>query len=277
MSRIQNLPTLPKVVERVIKLVEDKETSSALLGQTISTDSALTSKILKAANSAYYGLPRKISTISQAAVVLGFNTIKNLVLTASVFSAFGRKSIPGRFNRNEFWLHSLGCATICKILSKETRIGLPEEAFFAGLLHDIGVIMLDQFFPEDLYKIIENMNANNISIQDATKESLGVDHNVLGTWLCDRWNFPDHLVESVAFYPNPLQARNNRSLVALVHLANAIARQEEFGRSCDVLDAKIDPRVWDLVQINEEEIRELTNEMEEEFDKARALIELMKD
>lgn len=277
MSQIQDLPTLPKVAERVITLVEDKETSTALLGKAISTDSALSSKILKAANSAYYGLPRKISTVSQASVVLGFKTIKNLVLAASVLSAFGRGMVTARFNRNDFWLHSLGCATICKVLSKETRIGVPEEAFFAGLLHDIGVIVLDQFLHEDFIKILNHMEGNRISIQSAAKELLGVDHNEIGTWLCDKWNFPDHLVESVAFYPTPSRASNNKSLVALVHLGNAIARRENFGHSCDILDAEIDPHVWGMVRINDTEIQSLKEEMALEFDRAGSLIELMKD
>ncbi len=273
-SQIQTLPTLPKVVNRVIELVADPETSSACLARAISTDAAMVSRVLKAANSAYYGLPQKVSTITQATVVLGFNTIKNLVLTTSVFSTFKGSGVS-RFNREEFWLHSIGCATISKIICRQIHIGMPEEAFIAGLLHDIGKIVEDQFLYENIEKILTCIDETHVSFKEAEQIIQGIDHTEIGFLLCDKWNFPLHLQEAVAFHHNPGKATIDKELVSLVHLANSIAIEESLGYGGDPFTPVIDPIVEKILGITQPEIDELKEEIFEEYEKAVGFLELM--
>ena len=270
-SQIQNLPTLPKVVKRVLELVDNPQTSSAMLAGAISTDASIVSKVLKAANSAYYGLPRKVSTITQATVVLGFNTIKNLVLTTSVFTAFNTNGSNRRFNRENFWLHSIGCATVCKILCRQTHSGLPEEAFFAGLLHDIGKIVEEQFLNQNFEKILDCIENTNLSFQEAEKKIQEVDHTEIGFWLCEKWNFPLHILEAIAFHHTPGKATINKELVSLVHLANSVAIRESLGNGGDLSMPEIDPISNQILGITEHDVYELLEEIHEEFEKATAL------
>ncbi|MCD6166955.1 HD family phosphohydrolase [candidate division KSB1 bacterium] len=275
-NRIQNLPTLPEVVEKVLALVDDPETSTANLAKIISNDQALMSKVLKVVNSAYYGLPRKISTLTQATVILGFNTIKNLVLTASVFSTFGSDGVQKRFSRADFWAHSLGCATGCKILSKRIRFGLPEEAFVAGLIHDMGKVVIDQFLPQDFGAILDLVDSEKIRIIDAEKKVLGVDHTQIGQWLAEKWNLPPHLVAAIAYHHAPQFAGENKKIVAIVHLSDAIARLEHLGYGGDHQAPIIDSKSWEMLSIPEDELGEIICEIREEFDKSKVFLALDK-
>ncbi len=272
-SQISSLPTLPRVVQRVVALLEDPDTSPACLARTISSDSSLVSKILKVANSAYYGLSRKVSTITQATVILGFNTIKNLVLTTSVFTVFNGNNKSNRFDHEGFWSHSLGCATASKIISKQIRLGPPEEAFLAGLLHDIGKIVLDQFLHDQFEKVLDLVEDQKLRIRDAEKVILGADHSEIGAWLCDKWNFPEHLQESVAFHHSPAAA--NSKMVALVHIADALAHKENIGNGVDNLEREIDPGSLELLNIEAKDLEEMTKYFQDEFNKASIFLELM--
>lgn len=143
-NEIQNLPTLPQVVGRISSAIDDPKTSAQYLASIIISDAPLSTKVLKLVNSAYYGFQRKITTITQATVLLGFNSIKNVILTTSVFDFFNHSNTYShQFNAVKFWEHSLGTAIACKVLSKRLFFGKPEEAYLAGLLHDIGKMVIN--------------------------------------------------------------------------------------------------------------------------------------
>lgn len=275
-NQIQSLPSLPQVVQKVIAMVENPGISSAELAKTIGMDAALVSKILKVVNSAYYGLPRKISTLTQAIVILGFNTIKNIVLTASVFTVFEGNGNSNRFDRKKFWEHSIGCAIACKVLSKRIRLGLPEEAFVAGLIHDVGKIVLDQFLHEEFEKVLDVVEDKNISFRLAEKHVLGVDHTQVGEWLCDKWRFPRQMQESVEFHHSPLSAKIHKKMVAIVHLSNSISKLEGMGHSGDNQPPEIIAKSWEMLSIPEEEIGELIVEIKDEFEKSSVFFDLLK-
>ena len=275
-SQIHSLPTLPTVVENVITMIDDPKTSSDSLAKTISSDAPIVSKILKLVNSAYYGLPRKISTLTQATVLLGFNTIKNLVLTTSVFAMFNKKENGNNqlFDREKFWEHSLGCAVASKVLSKRICLGLPEEGFITGLVHDIGKIVIDEFLHDDFERILVKTKQNNISIRQAENEVLGTDHTKIGKWLCDKWNFPSHIQDSLAFHHSLKLNSDNRKMVAIIHLADAIIKLEDIGFSGDNQKPDINPISWEILNIPEDDIEELVPEIREDFEKATIFLRL---
>ena len=275
-NQIQSLPTLPQVVQKVITMVENPGVSSAELAKTISMDASMVSKILKVVNSAYYGLPRKISTLTQATVILGFNTIKNIVLTASVFTAFEGNGSNHRFSRKKFWEHSIGCAASCKVLSKRIRLGLPEEAFVAGLIHDIGKIVLDQFLHDHFEKILDVVDSHETTFLSAEQKVIGVDHTQIGEWLCDKWRFPQQVQESVKFHHSPLSAQDHKKMVAIVHLGNAISRLENMGYGGDNQPPEIISECWEVLNIPEEEMGDLIVEIKNEFEKSSVFLELLK-
>jgi|Deesub1362B_J571_1020462.scaffolds.fasta_scaffold03779_4 putative nucleotidyltransferase with HDIG domain len=274
-SQIESLPTLPQVVHKVISLVENPETSASQIAQAVGKDSALVSKILKVVNSAYYGLPRKVSKLSQATVILGFHSIKNLVLTASVFSYFGKNGQADGFDREKFWLHSLGCATASKVISRRMRLGNPEEAFICGLLHDIGKIALDQFLHDEFEKILSLANREQVTLAEAEMKILGADHSEIGAWLCDKWNFPWHIQECVAYHHRPDAAKENRRFVYLVHLSDAIAHWENLGHGGNPTGPKLQPGTIEELDLPEEELVEMIQEILEEYDRALILMDFL--
>ena len=265
-NKVHNLPTLPQVVESVMSMVEDPNASAVQLAEVISKDQALMAKVLRVVNSAYTGMPKEITTLKQATVILGFNTIKNLVLSASIFDTFGKGDVNNRFDRVKFWEHSIGTAVGAKVLAKRIGSENPEEMFIAGLVHDIGKIIIDEYLHNEFLKILDLVDARQIRILEAENEILGVGHPQLGEWVARKWNLPLNLVECIAFHHSPQLAVNSKERVAIVHIANAIPRIEGIGFGGDNQTPIIDPDGWATLQIPAEDLGELIVTIKKEFE-----------
>ncbi len=273
-NKINNLPTLPQVVESVMSMVENPDTTASQLAGVISKDQALMSKVLKVVNSAYYGMPRKIVTLNQATVILGFNTIKNLVLSASIFGAFEDHYSNQRFSRMKFWEHSIGTAVGSGVLSKRIGLGNPDEAFVAGLVHDIGKVVIDEYLHEDFLRILDLAETEKIRILDAEEEILHFGHPDIGKQVAIRWNLPRNLVMAIAYHHTPGLAEDYKKLVSIVHLADAISRIEGIGYGGDSQTPIIDPDSWERLQIRAEELGSLIVTIKEEFKKAAVFLSI---
>jgi HD-like signal output (HDOD) protein len=150
LESISTIPTLSIVLDKLARLLQNPQTSAEEIGRAITTDQALASKVLKLVNSAFYGFPGKIGTITHAVVILGFSTVKNIVLTASIFDAFSnRKNQGSEFSMEKFWTHSIGCGAASQTIAKHIGFKEKEECFIAGLIHDIGKIILCHYFHEE--------------------------------------------------------------------------------------------------------------------------------
>ena len=200
---IIGLPTLPTVITQMIGLVDNPQTSARDVSRLISTDQALTAKILKLANSAFYGFPREIATVNHAVVVLGFETVKSLGLSVSVLERFASGGNSSNFDRQKFWEHCIACGVAARLLAGKLRYRIQGEAFAAGILHDIGKLVLSQYFVEEFTEIMEVMRREDIYIGEAEERVLGVSHAEVDSWLAERWNLPDQLVETIAFHHTP--------------------------------------------------------------------------
>jgi len=255
---IVDLPTLPVVVVQIMEMVDNPKTSAADLTRLISSDQSLTAKMLKLANSAFYGFPRRIGTIGLAVVVLGFDTIKNLVLSISVLEKFSRSRSGQMFDRMGFWEHSIGCGVAGRFLARKLGYRVSGEAFVAGLLHDLGKLILSQYLVEEFSQCLQIAIKDDLFIRDAEKTVLGVTHAEVGGWLAEEWNLPRQLVEAIHFHHNPARAKKDRELVALTHLADVLCRAEKVGFSGDSKGAILDPEALEIFSINGKEISEDT-------------------
>ncbi len=223
-KKISKLSTLPVIAAQVIALVENPKTSAQKLGRVISTDQALTSRILKLANSAYYGFPRKISTLNLAIVVLGFNTLKDLVLSISILENFqSDNDKENLFDATVFWEHSLTSGLACKLIADDMHLPIKGEAFVAGLLHNIGVLSIYEYFPEQFKQIVKIASAEKINILEAEKKVLGVTHAVIGGWLVENWFLPDVLVEAITYHHEPLKIKGHqKNLASVVYFSDIL-------------------------------------------------------
>lgn len=262
-ERITTLPTLPQVVTKIIAMVESPETSIADVGRVIAKDQVLSARVLKLVNSAFYGFSRPVATITQAMVLLGFNVIKGLAMSASVFDFFQQGEGDGR-DRKPLWDHSIGTARIAGVLAQKVKLHEPEEAVVAGLLHDLGKIVLCAHLPEEFAAITELAKKHNLLMLDAEKQILGATHAEIGRWLLDGWKLPAKLVEPIALHHAPHLSREAPLTTAIVHLADILCIAAGIGDSGDAVIPPLSRAAWDLLGLTMGQVDEALRDIDEQ-------------
>jgi len=223
---LTNLPTLPAVVRNLSRMVDDEKSSAADIGELISKDQVLSAKILRLVNSPVYGFPGRISSVTHALVLLGFNVVKGLVLGTTMFDSFGDKA-------QGLWQHSLGSAIISRRIAKELAMQDVEEVMIAGLLHDLGKAILSFVAARDFEVALGIAEDTNCHIAVAEREVFGVDHARVGGWVAQTWHLPFRPSEAITFHHRPEQAKKGNRVVAVVHLADILARGMGYGEPGD--------------------------------------------
>lgn len=222
LSQIDNLPELPQVATKVLQLLNDAGSSSHDLARIIASDQALTAKILRLANSAYYGVSRRITTVNDAVTILGFSALKSLILIATAYGAVSQSLMGYGLKAGELWQHSLLTAELSRCLAEKTLFAQPDEAFTAGLLHDIGKVALNQLALPEIYRAVKLSENQSIPLHEAELAILGFHHGTVGGHLGDKWNLPGVLCEAIAQHHTPSLTAPHQ-LSATVALANALA------------------------------------------------------
>jgi putative nucleotidyltransferase with HDIG domain len=221
LDHIDELLTLPAIAMEVNGMLRNYNASAKLLSDTIEKDQAIVSKILRLVNSAFFGFQSKINSISHALMVLGFNTVRNAVMSVSVIDALSMKNVPGGFDIREFWKHSIAVAVTSKRLAEKTRLCTPDDCFIGGLLHDIGKIILAQFFSDIFIKILKLAHNEGRSFSSAEKEIIPIGHDQIGGYLAKQWNMTPDLVDAIRYHHSRAAGYNIEFLV-VVHTADYI-------------------------------------------------------
>jgi putative nucleotidyltransferase with HDIG domain len=223
LDRIEDLPTLPAIAMEVNNMLLDYDTTINKLSSTIEKDQAMVSKILKLVNSAFFGLRGKISNIHHAIVVLGFNTIRNAVVSISIIKALSIKEHLDGFDITDFWKHSLAVAVTSKTIADKTGIHSADNCFVTGLLHDIGKIVLLEHFKDLFQKVWLAARENGRSFYEAEKSLIQIDHARIGGYLARKWQLPVALVDAIRWHHEIKPNVNDRDLLMIVHAADIIA------------------------------------------------------
>ncbi len=243
-KRIQSLPTLPPVVRRLTAMVESPDVTARDVGRLISSDQVLSAKVLKLVNSSFYGFPGKISSISHAIILLGFNVIKGVVLSASVFDIM-EESMTG------LWEHSLGTAVISGTIGRALGIEESEEISTAALLHDIGKVLVRVSLTEDYDRVVELVQGTKCTFREAELEVLGVDHAEIGSWLSGEWGLPERLTIPITFHHDPDEAIKLKDRVAVVHIADSLCRGFGVGSGGDEWARRISEAAWERLGMDQ--------------------------
>ena len=281
-QKVTDLPTLPAMMATITRLMQDPRTSAEELGRAISTDPALVSKVLKLVNSAFYGFPGRIATITQAIVILGFSTIRNVVLTTSVLKAFGKGGTAG-VDVGLFWEHSLLTGAIARALAMERKANFVEETFIAGLLHDMGRIVLSQKLPAEFEKVLKIKQEKGIPQLEAEQIALKLNHGDIGGWLAHKWNLPLPFVDVMRLHHFPLRILEQQpgaqsdtvTLVFLVHAADVLAKGFKDGALQSESLAGIDPHVRAELKLDAAGWEGFRLKAEEEIERARPFLEIL--
>ncbi len=261
--RVDELPALPQNAHQVIKLTEDPKSTVTDLSAAISRDQALSAKVLRMANSAYYGYARRIFTISDAVLILGYGTIRNLVMAASVYNVMDRE-LPGYvLARGELWKQSIVAALLARKLARKCEFDNPEKAFVAGLMHDIGKIILNTYMADAYTVIIEKVNTERIPFMTAEEEVLGFNHAIVGGKVAEKWNLPEELVESISLHHEPRAARVAPALTAIAHLTDVACMTMGIGLGGDGLLYPYDGYALEVLNITHLVLEDVISEVSE--------------
>lgn len=265
-SNVYQLPTLPEVYSRLRQVLANPKTSAQEVASIIEQDQALSSKVLKIVNSAFYGFPQKVSTISHATVILGFNEIRNIAFSASVINMFNQEGDDPLFHYKGFWEHALGVAVCSRIIAKKVGTAFiknPEEAFIAGLMHDVGKITQEQYMAKEYRPVLEMARENKLSLREAEKAVLGFDHQEVGEYLAENWNLPSILSVAIGYHHTPRAfSKEDPSfpMVCVVHIANTLVRALNVGWGGDRFVPTAEKVTWEFLRLNKSDIEKIMND-----------------
>ncbi|MGV1099509.1 HDOD domain-containing protein [Thiovibrio sp. JS02] len=257
---LQDLPTLSAVANQINEAENKAALNAKSLSVIIKRDPALSSKILKLANSAYYGLAKEVKTIERAVTVLGFSTIKNLALTISVYKLF-KSQMESCFDMEGLWHHSLGSAVAAKnlVLDAQADVNLAEQAFLGGILHDIGLIAFAHKMPEKMNEVLQMVSQMHSPLSEVEKDILGFTHQKVGGLLAQIWNFPEAYVHAIKHhhgdFPSTLdEDRDVATVVRAVFIGNQMSKVLKLGNSIEMTPEKIPVTVWQALGVHRQNL-----------------------
>ncbi len=243
---IEDLPPLPDVVQKILNIVNDEGAGAKDLARIINVEPSMTAKILKIANSSFYGLKQQVTTISHAVVILGFNEVKNLVLGYSIFSNLLSGNAKERKTSLDFWRHNIACGVAARVIGERVGYKNPEELFVVGLLHDIGKTIFYDYFTDQYRQVVQGALNHRKPLCVEEKERLGLTHAEVGFWLAKHWNLPAIIRDGIRFHDAPSLAKKSSDpytpmLAAIVYYADNLSKLLEIGNAGDPFVSDILP------------------------------------
>jgi len=270
LESIGTLAPLPALATKIMEILSDPNSSARDLAEEIKKDQSITAKILKIVNSAYYGFQREVGNVDHAIVVLGFDEVMNIAQAVCLMRAFETES-SDVFDRDKFWVHSLGTAYIARALSRRAKDVIFKDAFVIGLLHDFGKVILYQHFKEAFQEMIRTAESQQRPLHQVCHELAGIDHSEIGRIIAESWNLPVQLVRAIRYHHCPEKADKNEMGIHLAHMANFFCHKYEIGSSGNTVpdepdyismlslgieDENLD-EVWDSLEIDPQRMRSI--------------------
>jgi HD-like signal output (HDOD) protein len=272
-SRSENLPVLPQIVNQVLKMADDPNASPTSMEKIIERDPGITAKILRVANSAYYG-GNQAPSVGRAISVLGLNTIKSLVIGVAYQQIISTKATCLRFSKLQFWQHSLAVAVGARILGKLKNPVKAEELYAAGMMHDVGLLVLDRFCPAELSRAIALAEEEGMLLHDAEKQILGFDHADVGELLADRWQLPPLMMSVIKHHLRPDKEDPNYSLVIYINAANVLANKCGYRNNAPSVAEDIDAAVQEFLDLPDKQYEVIQSVMIQEIEKAEQAFQI---
>lgn len=276
-SNVRNLPTPPIVFHQIQKVISNPNVNATQVASILAEDPAMSVKVLRLTNSAFYGLTREVESVKQAVVIVGFEAIKNLVLSASVLDMFKGKNIDQEY-QERFWRHSLSTAFGCRLLARTLRsrgVVDPDSAFSAGLLHDVGKMVISCFLDEEYRKFKAERDSDQHSLDYVIEERLlGYTHAQIGGFLGTQWKIPHKLTDAIVFHHQPQLSQEESPLAHIVYMANHLAKKAFYDESEAYLIGELDPAVMSYLSVSDDQLAALSGALREEYVRAETFMQL---
>ncbi|HSV74878.1 MAG TPA: HDOD domain-containing protein [Chthonomonadales bacterium] len=258
-ASVKELPPLPATAVRLMEMTSDSTASARDIGDLIGSDVAMTTRVLRIANSAFYGMPRSVQTVRDAVLILGMRAVRSLAIAAAASDTLQMESAGYRMGQGELWKHSLHTAMLAQMVASRTGAAPGDEAFVAGLLHDVGKVVLSVYVSAQFDAIEALAELDGIQFTQAERGVLGFDHAEVGARVADRWNLPQVLCEAVGGHHGPFDGGKDESLAVVVHLANVLAGDERLGRRAPYATA-LDPAAGERLGLTSQDHEDLIAE-----------------
>lgn len=262
LKSVHDLPPMPQTVHRAREIIADANSSFKDLAKVLETDPGLATKVLKMANSSYYGLSGEVSSLQHASVVLGHKTIGELMTVAGTSAILG-KTLPGYgLDAGDLWQHSMGVAFGSRIIAKKKRPALVDDAFAAGIIHDSGKLILDKYILERKESFEKFMAGGENGFLAAEKAILGFDHAEIAYDVCRSWHVPEALTVAIRYHHCPSESGGNE-LACIVHIADSMAIMTGLGTGIDGMMYRMDQKAMESLGLKEDDMPEVMTELAE--------------
>ncbi len=259
-SRSENLSVLPQIVSSVLRLVDSPHASTRELERIIQRDPAITAKILRVANSAYYGLEH-VHSISHAIAALGLNNIRSLVVGVAYQQIISGRQSSEHFSKLGFWRHSLAVAIGARIFAKLLMPDQVEELYGAGMMHDVGILVMDRFYPEQLDQAIKQSQEQGQELHFVEQGVYGFDHTHVGGLLAESWGFSPAMAHAIRYHHDPEEDEEYAHTTRIVAAANHLAHRCGFPGAGATLRSEFPPRLLESLKMPEEQLNVIGNVM----------------
>jgi HD-like signal output (HDOD) protein len=275
---ISHIATLPEITVKIVELVESPKSTAQDLHKVISNDPALCSRILKVVNSSFYGLPGQIASINRAIVLLGLNAVKNIAIAASMTKLFRGGQLTPQFSAKDLWTHSVSVAVASKMIADKLKLGLSDEAFLAGLVHDIGFMVELQFDRAKMIEVIQKLGLDQngipaVSMLEIETQTFSATHQDFGAALCEKWKFPKPLCNVTGFHHRPMElAFEVRTLPCVVNVADRITSETPPSFRGDLVSLEIDPAVMEHLKLTSERLADIRKSLPDALKDAGGLL-----
>ncbi len=275
-SRISDLPTIPNSLLRIWEILDDPNSSASDLERVISLDQALSAKLIRLANSPYYGARDEITSCARAITLLGFNMVKNIAMCVSVVAGvMPKKGTTVAIDLGQLWQHSIATGVIASFLANRSDEVNPDSAFTAGVLHDLGKYVMNLCLGEKYCEVVAAARENGISIHDAELSMIGASHGHFGAYLARNWGFPEVLRDVIERHHEDFQHDGALTLLELVGVADQMARKAEVGWAGDDIRGVVDIKTMDRLQVPHSALDEFWEVVLEQVENARDLMHLI--
>jgi len=268
---IDGLPAFPATHAKILELAKSDNATAEDLAEQIQLDPGLLANIFKLANSSAYGFNRPVKDLSLAVTLLGMEEIANMVMVAQVFDNLGEYEDGAGLDLQEFWKHSIGTAFVARAIAQQLQTET-EHAFLGGILHDLGKIVLDRYFAGYYAEVVQIANDQSLPIAEVEQDILGLTHSEIGGLLAQEWQFPRNHLNTILYHHTPEQARRDQRLVCLIHIADVLCRQFDFGSDEDNAAPEFSEHALKRFSLTDDSIQKLTNAAEAELENANAFL-----
>lgn len=276
LASIGDIATLPEVTIKIIGIVEDPKSTARDLHEVIKNDPALSVKVLKVVNSAFYGLPGQVASVDRAIILLGLSAVKNIAIAASIARLFKGKRVSDQFSAADLWRHSVAVAVAARSLAKcSPHPVMADEIFVAGLIHDIGTLVERQAYADQFSEVIQRCTDDpSADFLEMEREIIGADHQAFGVGLTTKWKFPRHLRAAVGFHHNPEAVSVElRNMATLIRVADVMVCQDKLGFYYSARGDNYTQEQLDTLGITEEQVAEVRANVPEQLAEAEATLQ----